>query len=370
MNLALSARTYCRTACRLSKFGGGSILLIFGKMVLSRVFYGIGPKEFDWFRFKDKSLRCLGSYMPVAELAQLQQEMVPSEVRYLDEDKIEFWKRCEERGLPTVPIIAIVVNYRVKKTYGVPVARSAADLERLIGTQNIQGFAKPLRGGEGYGTFVFEVFDKEVKFKGTSGSVRDLYEYCVSRRSGRQHYILQPRVVPHEGLKAIMPGPGLGTFRLITFVLPDESVVIPWAVLKVPGPGEVVSNVRFGSLVVSVDLKTGVLGKAIGPTVTRPIWSEVKRHPENGAQFTGVIVPMWQEVKELVIKAAHEFAELPCLGWDVVICPTGPVLLETNWQFGISTEQVVLNKGLKSQIRELYARAKKKVEPREKKSVS
>ena len=48
------------------------------------------------------------------------------------------------------------------------------------------------------------------------------------------------------------------------------------------------------------------------------------------------ILPTLYEVKELVINAHKQFYELESIGWDFVITPNGPVILEGNddWEIG------------------------------------
>jgi hypothetical protein len=152
-----------------------------------------------------------------------------------------------------------------------------------------------------------------------------------------------------------MPGPGLGAFRLTTFLRPDGEVEIPHAVLRVPGPGQAVSNLRLGALMTAVDLASGRLGTAVGPTPDNPLVHEVEFQPDTGVRFADVTVPMWSQVKSLVIRAAHVFEALPCLGWDVVVTAQEPLLLEANWNFGIKTQQIVFNRGMRAELNRSYA---------------
>ena len=60
----------------------------------------------------------------------------------------------------------------------------------------------------------------------------------------------------------------------------------------------------------------------------------VPRHPETNVAFDGFQLPWWAELRDLVTRGARAFAKLPALGWDVAIAEDGPILIETNWQFG------------------------------------
>jgi hypothetical protein len=240
---------------------------------------------------------------------------------------------------------------------GVPVARTPFELDAILAPlRHFDGFAKPLAGGQGYGAFTFEIRNGTVSGAAVSGSIEDLFRYCTTVPFGNGGYLLQPRMRCHPALSAVMPGPGLGTVRLNTFLGPDDDLTIPWAVLKVPAPGEVVCNPRLGALMLPVDLETGRLGAAVGPTKDQPLVHEVEISPSTGLRFSTAVIPGWPDVVALVRRAAYAFRELPCLGWDVAVLPDGPVLLETNWAFGIYTQQIVYDRGLKEEFRALYAR--------------
>jgi len=358
MNPFRTIKHYSRYARALSSFWGTPLVSTGARLVMSRLIYGRGPKEFDEYRFTRKPLRLWQSYLPEGERRALQQRAAPVAYRHLEEVKVEFWKRCKDTGLPTIPITAVIrPRPGTPLVDGVPVARTADELDAILAPlRHFDGFAKPLAGGQGYGAFTFDIRNGNVSGTECSGSVRDLFAYCTTVPFGDGGYLLQPRMRCHPALAAVMPGPGLGTVRLNTFLDPDDVVTIPWAVLKVPGPGEIVCNPRLGALMLPVDLETGRLGTAVGPTQDQPLVHEVEVHPATGLRFSTAVVPGWPDIVALVRRAAHAFRELPCLGWDVAVLPDGPVLLETNWAFGIYTQQIVYNRGLRDDFRALYAR--------------
>lgn len=358
MNPLVTIRTYSSHARTLSRFWGRPFTTTLAKMVAGRLLYGRGPKEFDEYRFTTKPVGEWRQYLDERERKSLQGRAAPREFRYLEEVKLQFWKRCLETGLPTVPITAVVApGPDMPLVEGVAVARTPAELAGIMAPLgDFDGFAKPLAGGQGYGAFTFTLRSGRVTAAEVIGSSEDLFTYCTTVPFGNNGYLLQPRMVCHPGLKGVMPGPGLGTVRLTTFLDPQGTVTKPWAVLKIPGPGQVVCNPRLGALMLEVDLPTGRLGPAVGPTPDVPVVHVVETHPTTGLRFSEATVPLWPEIVELVTRAAHAFSELPCLGWDVAVLPDGPVLLETNWAFGIYTQQIVLNRGLRDEFRAHYAR--------------
>lgn len=156
-----------------------------------------------------------------------------------------------------------------------------------------------------------------------------------------------------------MPGPGLGAVRVWSFLTANDQVEIPFAALRIPTKGAHVDNLHQGAMAVPVDVVTGTLGVAVGNTSDVPIWHEIQFHPETGAVFTGCRVPFWAEALSTIRTAALVFRDLPALGWDIAICPDGPVLIETNWEFGTAIAEKLTNRGWANDLRASFARCRR-----------
>ena len=46
--------------------------------------------------------------------------------------------------------------------------------------------------------------------------------------------------------------------------------------------------------------------------------------------LAGFRLPLWEEAKSLVARAATLFLPMRCIGWDVALTPSGPALIEAN----------------------------------------
>jgi hypothetical protein len=352
-----SARTYYRYARLLSKHWDRSLADVAFKLAMSRLLYARGPREFDVFRFTCKPLREWKRYITRGELLALQEPVAPVAFRPLDQDKILFANRCAAAGLAAVPNLAFIAPSGGEAAPGdTPTVRSGEEIERFLPARgDFDGFAKPRSGGEGYGVFPFARRAGRYSWPSGSGVASDLFAYCATSPFGRDGYLLQERILPHPDLLPLMPGPALGTVRVLTFLQPDGGVEIPWAALKVPAPGAVADNWRFGGLFAGVDVPSGKLLSAVGPSPERPVTHDVERHATTGARFVGFALPHWPEVLALVERAARAFAVLPALGWDVAITPQGPLLLEANWAFAIFAEYT-LDRGCAEETRRLFGR--------------
>jgi hypothetical protein len=76
-----------------------------------------------------------------------------------------------------------------------------------------------------------------------------------------------------------MPGPGLGTFRVVTFLMSGRSIEIPFAVVKIPIGGSVTDNFDggySGNWVCPVDVGKGCLGDAVGKQASVRVFATIE----------------------------------------------------------------------------------------------
>lgn len=350
---------YVRKARQLGAHWHVPLPLTLSRLALARLLYKRGYEEFDLLQFTNRPVSAWRGYITAAEMLALQQPFAPQAARALDEDKVRFAAHCAAHGLPSVPILALVSREApARALQDVPLAiQSAADLDALLRSLgDFRGFAKPLGGGKGYGAFSFEVQGGRLEPRDGARSVQEMFDTCAAGQFAGQGYVLQPHVEPHEALRPFMPGRGLGTIRICTFLMPDGELCVPYALLRVPSPGSDSDNVNWGSLLAPVDPASGALNAAVGRLTPTGVTQTVTQHPETGASFEGAVIPEWIAVRDLIGRAAHAFRELPALGWDVAVTPDGPLLLETNWEFGGRMPEVALQRGWADEYRALFRR--------------
>ena len=80
----------------------------------------------------------------------------------------------------------------------------------------------------------------------------------------------------------------------------------------------------------------------------------IERHPDSGVRFRDFLVPQWPMLREAAKHAAAAFPEFRTVGWDVALTPDGPVILEGNWHYDPDGPQITLDRGIKSQVRNLF----------------
>ena len=65
-------------------------------------------------------------------------------------------------------------------------------------------------------------------------------------------------------------------------------------------------------------------------------------------------VPRWHDVLNLSVRAAKAFGEMRTVGWDIGITDEGPMVIEGNRTYDADLLQITLQRGLRSEIAELF----------------
>lgn len=123
----------------------------------------------------------------------------------------------------------------------------------------------------------------------------------------------------------------LNTIRIVTMIDPYKGdAFIATAVQRIGTEKcKPVDNWSSGGLSANIDVKTGVLGKA----VTYPdndVLSWYERHPDTHSQIEGVIVPNWTYIKNKVLNLSNQLPYLKYIGWDIVPLDEDILIIEGN----------------------------------------
>jgi Sugar-transfer associated ATP-grasp len=95
----------------------------------------------------------------------------------------------------------------------------------------------------------------------------------------------------------------------------------------------------------------------VGKQASVGVFATIERRPDTGAAFREMIVPLWQNVRATVTKAALAFSDLRTVGWDVAVTDDGVSILEANWDWGENLIEVAHNRGLRNELTELTRRS-------------
>ena len=357
-----TVKNYLKVSRNLSHYGKKNYLFVLLRIIASRIFFGMGPDVYDRRRFSNKKLRQVWEYLSLRDREELQKRLCPREARELVENKLRFYEECLSHDLPTPTIYATFGRNNNYVPQGIPILRSSPELaEFLDGMPAGRYVVKPVDGAHGRGVLLLELENgRFTNIEGQSVALEPFFRQKPERNCSPTGYLIQEFVRPHPKLRPIMPGPGLGTFRIVTFLVGHRSVDIPYALVKIPVGNSGTDNFDegySGNWVCPVDVQTGCLGNAVGKSASVPVFSEIEKRLDTGATFREMIVPLWEEVKSTVVKSALVFSDLRTIGWDVAVTESGASIIEGNWAWGENIIEVAHNRGLKYELVELTKRS-------------
>lgn len=200
---------------------------------------------------------------------------------------------------------------------------------------------KPVLGTRGTGIKVFSEVDV---VRRTLVSALDQTEMTIAHALGslvssgsRASFVPEERIASHPFCEEINPFTA-STIRVITLRDTSGGVHIPFAGVRLGRRGSMVDNVSQGGLFVEIKTGTGKLGE--GRQHPYRIRSSHQAHPDTGRVFQDRLFPRWREVIDLCTRAAIATPGLHTVGWDVLLGPAGPVLLEGNHDWAVQVTQL------------------------------
>lgn len=171
-------------------------------------------------------------------------------------------------------------------------------------------FAKPLNGTHG---------DNMQKIKIDEWKGKNLYQYLME-----QHlFLIEELVIQNKIMSSLNPS-SINTIRVISIYKNNKSKII--AAYSRIGCGKIVDNFNAGGMVAPIDIKTGKITHA----AVNKKNIVFDKHPDTNTVIEGFQIPEWEQVKELVLKAAKVVPQVGLVGWDVAISDHGPLLIEGN----------------------------------------
>lgn len=166
-------------------------------------------------------------------------------------------------------------------------------------------------------------------------TIKDMYKEVI--KSG---FLFQETVRQHPVLDTLTTA-SLNTIRFDTFKDSDGKTEIISAMLKMSTTDSHVDNTMSGGCMVGVDLRTGLLKKFAYSKIKLMGVKVMTEHPVTGTKFENLVIPYFEEAKELVLKAAGIIPGLRLVGWDMAISENGPVIIEGNSDYGIKDNDLV-----------------------------
>ncbi|MBR2673967.1 MAG: hypothetical protein IKE52_00715 [Mogibacterium sp.] len=153
------------------------------------------------------------------------------------------------------------------------------------------------------------------KFK----SADEAWDYAVSIAPA-----IAEEVLTQDARVAALNPSSINTVRPLT--LYRDGKISFLAIFFRIGAGGLVDNFCDGGMVTPVNIETGVIEY---PAADENV-NYYEIHPITGAPIVGFEIPYFEQIKEMITKAALMIPELGYVGWDVALTPEGPVIIEGN----------------------------------------
>lgn len=193
---------------------------------------------------------------------------------------------------------------------------------------------KPVIGGGGNGIAILKRQDNAFSINDSSVTPGDLRAWL----NRRQRTLLCDYIVQAPELAALYPRT-TNTVRLLTMWDGDEPFAAS-AVLRVgTSMSYPVDNGLMGGIAAGIDLRSGVVGRAVSfPRKSGKVhWYST--HPDTGEAIEGIVIPRWATLVEQMMEVCRHVPYLRYVGWDLVVTTDGFKLVEGNHFPGLSPNQ-------------------------------
>jgi hypothetical protein len=102
----------------------------------------------------------------------------------------------------------------------------------------------------------------------------------------------------------------------------------------------VVDNVAAGGVISPIDYKTGTLYDVYSILQNGEVKTH-ESHPVSNKKIKGLMIPMWNQIIDLVINLHDKVPFLPICGWDVVLSGDKIYIQELNYNPNIYAGQII-----------------------------
>jgi len=294
--------------------------------------HGIPPEDYYDYGLFNRPRKQWLEYIYPHELPQWHQVLsvgVSQKTLRLMTDKKAFAEEMAEHGIASVETCALFARGEVVKAGGVFSGRSL--------------FFKPNTGSRGEGCFAvsfdsetgqYQIFDDENVLAEEDILVE------INRRIELQDYLVQPLLQNHPLINDLCGASKLVNLRLVTGMISEQPDAL-FAALLIPCVDE--HNTYWW---LDIDVSSGLL---------------IHRANVESEEFQvlmqrvgGRALPFWQEAVDICQRAHRLFPDLPSIGWDVAITPSGVKLLEGNFWWGVDGHQELNGPALHTALVDVY----------------
>lgn len=288
-------------------------------MAFCMVYFGASPSNYYHFDFCNASFGERESFLTHRLNEKLMNKYNLKSDVWRVEDKYEFYKAFEQ-----------FCKRKCKKNKQLSYDKF---LELFNGKKIIY---KPLRGGQGRGTLVWQVDNINRNM---------IYDQIKRLPDG----VIEEWIKQDERM-ALLYSKSVNPIRVQT-IRDRNKVYIITATLTIGNGTDIANASAVRAIFALIDVKTGVV-YTDGCDYDGNYYTE---HPISHIKIKGFKIPFWDEILCMVKTASMQLPNLGYIGWDIAITKEGPVILEANNDAGYQAYQLPIltkaHKGIKNKYK-------------------
>ena len=306
----------------LSKTNGKNPMIMFIDTAISTVLFGSGLQDYLNYKFYEKSFKERSTYVTIGNIDKANQIIANIKYSPFISNKINFHHNYHEF---------------VKRDF-LPYDCSYEEFEAFT-NKHSEFVLKPKLGLGGHSVIKIKI-----------NEITDLKEF--HSRMNTEELFVEELIIQHDDWAILSPN-SVNTLRVMTEAVNGKSRII-FAGARIGSGKSIADNFHQGGMAVLIDLETGTFK---GNGYDKKLNEYKKSH--NGVKLDGYVIPYWNEIKEMVLKAALVNDKINLVGWDVAITKNGPEIIEGNRGPGWDLVQITLNKGTKYMVDEILEHVRK-----------
>lgn len=265
-------------------------------------------------------------YLSFREMWGVQDDTTDGSLNHILSNKLVFLSHFGSAGLAVPELLGYNVlgklfarRQKQPHTWELSSPLVLADCLRQMATSGtlLEIFVKPIVGINGINATKISLAELD-----NTATLEHLWQ-LISNGS----YLFQKVIAQHPTVSRLNAS-SVNTVRIDTFKAPGRPPEILSAYIRLGIAGSCVDNVVSGGIYVGIDMKTGTL-EAIGRGKLVKGGPTYRAHPSSGVVLEGFVLPHFEEVKDLALRAA-DWLPTALVGWDIAIAASGPILIEAN----------------------------------------
>ncbi|KKO49312.1 hypothetical protein VT06_07305 [Arsukibacterium sp. MJ3] len=283
-------------------------------------------------------------------------------------DKLLFAVLCNAYNIRTTEILAIYKPTGIVPSFVKNHLTDMSQLKAYLQSEKGPIFVKPVKGSLGQGAFYIAGVDKNCNYVidkcGDLISFGDFIsktiDLAVSHRyQPKAGVLLQRPVVQHTAITDFTQTSTPSGLRILVLNTGAGPYIhrVTWKIITSNNFSDNFSKGKHGNMLSMVDPNTGKVSDAVNN-----YWPTTKlhqKHPLSGNDFSGFILPLWQQVKAEVLRASSMINDMRAMHWDLIISEQGAIFLELNDLGGTNILQLhgkgLIDQELKKVMKEIAA---------------